>query len=89
MGPVRQIPSPDARVTLDPTVRDRWGIPVARLSGATHPQTVRTAEHMYARAGEWLTASGAQQTWGSPPRRKLGGGQQRAPPAWAMTQQAR
>jgi choline dehydrogenase-like flavoprotein len=37
-GPVQEIPSPDARVTLDPEVRDRWGIPVVRLSGASHPE---------------------------------------------------
>jgi choline dehydrogenase-like flavoprotein len=78
MGPVQEIPSPNARVTLDPKVRDRWGIPVVRLSGATHPETVRTAAFMYARAGEWLAASGAQRIWGSPPRLKLSGGQHQA-----------
>jgi choline dehydrogenase-like flavoprotein len=78
MGPVQEIPSPDARVTLDPQVRDRWGIPVVRLSGATHPETVRTAEFMYARSREWLAASGAQRIWGSPPRLKLSGGQHQA-----------
>lgn len=78
MGPVQEIPSPDARVTLDPKVRDRWGIPVARLSGTTHPETVRTAEFMHARAREWLDASGAQRIWGSPPRLKLSGGQHQA-----------
>jgi choline dehydrogenase-like flavoprotein len=78
MGPVQEIPSPDARVTLDPNVRDHWGIPVARLSGATHPETVRTAEFMYERAQEWLAASGAQRIWGSPPRLKLSGGQHQA-----------
>jgi choline dehydrogenase-like flavoprotein len=78
MGPVQEIPSPDARVTLDPQVRDRWGIPVVRLSGATHPETVRTAEFMYARSREWLAASGAERIWGSPPRLKLSGGQHQA-----------
>jgi len=78
MGPVQEIPSPDARVTLDPKVRDRWGIPVARLSGTTHPETVRTAEFMHVRAGEWLAASGAQRIWGSRPKLKLSGGQHQA-----------
>ena len=78
MGPVQEIPSPDARVTLDPTLRDRWGIPVARLSGTTHPETVRTATFMYERARDWLAASGAQRIWGSPPRLKLSGGQHQA-----------
>ncbi len=78
MGPVQEIPSPDARVTLDPKVKDRWGIPVARLSGSTHPETVRTADFMQARVREWLDASGAQRIWGSPPRLKLSGGQHQA-----------
>lgn len=78
MGPVQEIPSPDARVTLDPTVRDRWGIPVARLSGTTHPETVRTATFMFERAQDWLAASGAERIWGSPPRLKLSGGQHQA-----------
>jgi choline dehydrogenase-like flavoprotein len=78
MGPVQEIPSPDARVTLDPQVRDRWGIPVARLSGTTHPETVRTAEFMYARLQEWLQAAGALRIWGQPPRLQLTGGQHQA-----------
>ena len=36
-GPVQEIPHPDGRVTLDPTVRDRWGLPVARLEMRAHP----------------------------------------------------
>ncbi|HZM22933.1 MAG TPA: GMC family oxidoreductase, partial [Anaerolineales bacterium] len=41
-GPVQEIPNPEARVTIDPSVLDRWGIPVARLSGTAHMETVRT-----------------------------------------------
>jgi choline dehydrogenase-like flavoprotein len=77
-GPVQEIPSPDARVTLDPTVRDRWGIPVARLSGAAHPETLRTAVFMQGRAAEWLLAAGATRTWGKEPRLRLSAGQHQA-----------
>jgi choline dehydrogenase-like flavoprotein len=77
-GPVQEIPSPEARVTLDPAVRDRWGIPVARLSGTTHPETVRTAAHLFERAREWLEASGAIRVWGQPPGLYLSGGQHQA-----------
>jgi choline dehydrogenase-like flavoprotein len=77
-GPVQEIPSPDARVTLDPAVRDRWGQPVARLSGATHPETLRTAALMLEHAKEWLTASGAVRVWGKPPRLRLSAGQHQA-----------
>ena len=77
-GPVQEIPSPEARVTLDPSVRDRWGMPVARLSGTTHMETVRTAAFMFERAHEWLQASGAIRVWGQPPGLYLSGGQHQA-----------
>jgi choline dehydrogenase-like flavoprotein len=77
-GPVQEIPSPEARVTVDPAVRDRWNVPVARLSGTTHPETVRTAAFMAGRAREWLEASGARQIWGRPPGLFLSGGQHQA-----------
>ena len=77
-GPVQEIPGPDARVTIDAAVHDRWGIPVARLSGATHPETVRTAAFMFERAREWLQASGAIRVWGQPPGLYLSGGQHQA-----------
>jgi choline dehydrogenase-like flavoprotein len=77
-GPVQEIPNPDARVTLDPSIRDRWGTPVVRLSGTTHPETVRTAAFMFERASEWLQASGAIRMWGQPPGLYLSGGQHQA-----------
>lgn len=77
-GPVQEIPSPEARVTVDPQVRDAWGLPVVRLSGATHPETVRTATFMHERAKEWLRAAGATEIWGGPPTLGLSGGQHQA-----------
>jgi len=62
-GPVQEIPNPESRVTIAPDVRDKYGQPVARLSGTTHPETVRTAEFIRERAGEWLRAAGAKQIW--------------------------
>ena len=77
-GPVQEIPSSDARVTLDPDVRDRWGLPVVRLSGTTHPETVRTSRFMADRALEWLRASGAEDVWGGGGGLSLSGGQHQA-----------
>jgi choline dehydrogenase-like flavoprotein len=77
-GPVQEIPTSHARVTLDPEVRDRWGNPVARLSGATHPETVRTSAFLFERAVEWLKASGAVEIWGGAPTLGLSGGQHQA-----------
>jgi choline dehydrogenase-like flavoprotein len=77
-GPVQEIPSPEARVTLSTDVRDQHGLPVARLSGTTHPETVRTARFMHERAREWLQAAGAVQIWGNQPGLYLSGGQHQA-----------
>ncbi len=44
MGPTQQIPTADGRVTLDPAVEDQWGLPVARLSGNSHPHTFEIGE---------------------------------------------
>ncbi|HSP03748.1 MAG TPA: GMC family oxidoreductase [Acidimicrobiales bacterium] len=60
---VQEVPVPTNRVRLDPDVRDALGMPVARLSGAAHPETVRTARAVVGRAEEWLAASGATRTW--------------------------
>jgi choline dehydrogenase-like flavoprotein len=77
-GPVQEIPSPDGRVTVDPHVRDQWGLPVARLSGIQHPETVRTAAFMARLAEQWLRAAGAKETWTWTPGLHLSGGQHQA-----------
>lgn len=77
-GPVHEIPSPNCRVTLDPSVTDRFGLPVARLSGVAHEETVRTTAYMNERAKEWLLAAGAEQVWARTPGFYLSGGQHQA-----------
>lgn len=77
-GPAQEIPHPDARVTVNPKLKDRYGIPVAHLSGKTHSETVRTATFMHERAKQWLLASGATKVWGRRPQRYLSGGQHQA-----------
>jgi choline dehydrogenase-like flavoprotein len=77
-GPVQEIPSPHARVTLDPDVRDCLGIPVARLSGTTHPETVRTALFLREKAKLWLHAAGAREIHSGDVGLVLSGGQHQA-----------
>jgi choline dehydrogenase-like flavoprotein len=62
MGPTQQIPSADARVTLDPEVRDKWGMPVARISGNVHPHTFEIGDIQAQRAAAWLKEAGAIHT---------------------------
>ncbi|MGA2635013.1 MAG: GMC family oxidoreductase [Terracidiphilus sp.] len=62
MGPTQQIPTADARVTLDPSVRDKWGMPVVRISGNVHPHTFEIGEVQAKRAEAWLREAGAIHT---------------------------
>jgi choline dehydrogenase-like flavoprotein len=77
-GPVHEIPSPDCRVRVSRAVRDKWGVPVASLSGTTHPETVRTTRYMIERAKEWLAASGAEEIHAGQPGLGLSAGQHQA-----------
>jgi choline dehydrogenase-like flavoprotein len=77
-GPVHEITSADARVTVDPSVVDKFGMPVARLSGTTHSETVRTTKFLMQRAKDWLSASGAEHIWFNEPGLGLSGGQHQA-----------
>lgn len=77
-GPIQEIPTPESRVRLSRTVKDRFGIPVAQLSGSVHPESIRTANMLVERASEWLTAAGARQVWLTRPGIGLSGGQHQA-----------
>jgi choline dehydrogenase-like flavoprotein len=77
-GPTQEMPVWDARVQVDPKVRDAWGIPVARMSGDKHPHTLEIARAMSAKAEAWLRAAGAVRTWRKIPGRGLSGGQHQA-----------
>ena len=62
IGPTQQIPTAEGRVTLDPQVRDRWGLPVARISGNVHPHTYEIGKIQAKRAEAWLKEAGAMHT---------------------------
>jgi choline dehydrogenase-like flavoprotein len=62
MGPTQQIPTADARVVLDPAVEDKWGLPVARLQGNSHPHTFEIGAVQAKRAEAWLKEAGAIHT---------------------------
>jgi len=77
-GPVQEMPLFESRAQVDLTVKDHWGIPVARLSGNRHPHTLDVARFMGAKAEAWLKEAGAIQTWQRVPGQGLSAGQHQA-----------
>lgn len=53
------LPHEDCFVTLDPYVRDRWGVPVARVRVGQHAHDLRVARYLADRGEEVLHALGA------------------------------
>lgn len=77
-GPTQEMPVFTARVQLDPKVRDKWGIPVARMSGERHPHSIEISTVMAGKAEAWLKEAGAAKTWKKLAGRGLSGGQHQA-----------
>ncbi len=62
-GPIQEMPMFDSRVTIDPEVRDHWGIPVVALSGQRHPLDRVHCQFLSKKAEEILKEAGAVRTW--------------------------
>lgn len=77
-GPFQEIPNFDARVQIDPKVKDHWGIPTVRLSGQRHEYDRIGCQFMSDRATEILQEAGAVKTWQGVGGRGLSGGQHQA-----------
>ncbi|MFW2512758.1 GMC oxidoreductase [Demequina sp. SO4-13] len=59
VGPVQEVTTAEARVTLDSRVTDHAGMPVARLAGEVHAEDLRAQRFLTERAEEWLRSAGA------------------------------
>lgn len=77
-GPVQEMPNFSARVTVDPAVKDAWGIPVCRLSGSRHPYDLEVGEYLSQKAEAIVKEMGATRTWRSHVGLGLSGGQHQA-----------
>jgi choline dehydrogenase-like flavoprotein len=53
-------------VTLDPEVKDAWGLPAVRITYAPHRDDMATQAWMMQRQREILDAMGAKKIWGDP-----------------------
>jgi choline dehydrogenase-like flavoprotein len=78
MGPTQEMPVCESRVAVDPRVRDKFGIPVARVSGPRHPHTLEISDVMATHAEAWLKEAGAVKTWLRRSGQGTSGGQHQA-----------
>jgi len=62
-GPIQELPVFETRVTIDPEVKDYWGIPVVALSGNRHPLDIEHCRFLSQKAEDILKEAGAVRTW--------------------------
>jgi choline dehydrogenase-like flavoprotein len=60
------LPLESNAVSLDPTVKDAWGLPALRFNYQDHPDDLATMRFLQAKAVEILDAAGARRTWATP-----------------------
>ncbi len=53
-------------VSIDPTLKDAWGLPCMRVTYKDHPDDLKNAEFLTARAMEIARAAGALKAWPEP-----------------------
>lgn len=62
-GPIQQMPMFESRVTVDPVVKDHWGLPVVRLCERCHPHDKELIALIADKSEELLRTAGATETW--------------------------
>jgi choline dehydrogenase-like flavoprotein len=77
-GPIQEIPNFEARITVDPSVKDHWGIPVVAMSGERHSIDHEHCKWLSSKAEMILKEAGAVETWQRVGGRGLSGGQHQA-----------
>ncbi len=78
VGPIQEMPNFTARVSVDPTVKDDWGIPVCRLSGTRHSYDLQLGDFLSKKAEAIVKEMGATRVWRSGLGMGLSGGQHQA-----------
>jgi choline dehydrogenase-like flavoprotein len=53
-------------VSLDPNVKDAWGLPAVRITHSQHPDDIANMKWLLARQMELLEAAGAKKVWPFP-----------------------
>lgn len=60
------LPVENNSFSLDPELKDAWGLPALRLTYKDHPDDLKLTNWLYARAHELHEAGGAQKKWSFP-----------------------
>jgi choline dehydrogenase-like flavoprotein len=60
------LPLETNNITIDPTMKDAWGIPAIRVTYRDHPDDLATARFLQDRGAEILDAAGAQRVTKAP-----------------------
>ena len=60
------LPVESNSISLDDEVKDAWGLPAMRMTFRDHPDDLKLASWMQARAMEILDAAGAKTKWSNP-----------------------
>lgn len=55
-------------ITIDPSVKDAWGLPCFRATYTDHPDDLKTAKFLTAKSREIAEAAGARRWWADPVR---------------------
>jgi choline dehydrogenase-like flavoprotein len=58
------LPQLSNSISLDPGVKDAWGLPAMRVTFQFHPDDVKTMQFLLERQMAILDAAGARKTWG-------------------------
>jgi choline dehydrogenase-like flavoprotein len=72
-GHCTSLPLETNTITLDPTVKDAWGIPAIRVTYKDHPDDLATAKFLQDRSYEIMDAAGAQKLWRDDVQENSGG----------------
>ncbi len=59
------LPTPETKVVLDPEVKDRFGLPVARIMIDRHAYDVEVSRYLGDKAADLMGAAGADSVWKS------------------------
>jgi choline dehydrogenase-like flavoprotein len=66
LGHTTSLPVQSNSISLDPRVKDAWGLPALRVTYKDHPDDMKTMKFFQERCKELLEAAGARKIWVRP-----------------------